>query len=137
MQTFLPYADFAKCAQVLDDSRLGNQCYNEGITLFNGKWRDHPASKMWRGHEWYLGQYILACANELKERGKPVLWVPHYVRQWCYIMKWTSDQPVPPWLGDERVHSSHRANLLRKDPDWYGQFEWTEEPAEGYYWPVR
>lgn len=41
----------------------------------------------------------------------------------------------PPWLGDERVHSSHRANLLRKKYAHYSQFGWKETPVKGYYWP--
>lgn len=46
------------------------------------------------------------------------------------------DMKVPPWLGDERVHASHRSNLLRKDPVWYGQFDWTDNPTDPYVWPV-
>lgn len=34
----------------------------------------------------------------------------------------------PPWWGDEELHSSHRANLLRKDPEYYEKFEWTDTP---------
>lgn len=45
---------------------------------------------------------------------------------------------APWWLGDERLHSSHRGRLLYKDPDWYSQFGWSEEPIEtGYWWPGR
>jgi hypothetical protein len=28
---------------------------------------------------------------------------------------------LPPWFGDERSHASHRSNLLRKDPEFYGK----------------
>lgn len=49
---------------------------------------------------------------------------------------WFAGEPLdPPWLGDDRVHSSHRANLLRKDFEHYSQFGWSEHPQEGYYWP--
>ena len=40
-------------------------------------------------------------------------------------------------LGDERLHTSHRSNLLRKAPEWYGQFGWTEAPDMAYWWPRR
>ena len=43
---------------------------------------------------------------------------------------------LPPWLGTESLHASHRSNLLRKDPDWYGRFGWTEPPDLPYIWPV-
>jgi len=42
----------------------------------------------------------------------------------------------PPWFGDERYHASHRGNLLRKDPVWYGTLGWTESPELPYFWPV-
>jgi hypothetical protein len=42
----------------------------------------------------------------------------------------------PPWLGDEAFHASHRSNLLRKNPEWYGQFGWTEPDDLPYVWPV-
>ena len=40
----------------------------------------------------------------------------------------------PHWLGDVRFHSSHRANLLRKDYEYYSQFGWTENPKSPYVW---
>lgn len=44
---------------------------------------------------------------------------------------------MPPWLGDEALHASHRSNLIRKDPEWYGRFGWTEPPDLPYVWPVQ
>ena len=40
----------------------------------------------------------------------------------------------PHWLGKEEFHSSHRANLLRKDYKHYSQFEWTENSESPYVW---
>ena len=40
----------------------------------------------------------------------------------------------PHWLGKESFHSSHRANLLRKDYEYYSQFKWTENPESPYVW---
>ena len=134
MQTFVPYPDFKQSMSVLDDSRLGNQVYREGMTLLRGKWPNHPASKMWRGYESALANYLMAGVIELMKRGKDYTDRPWYHELESYAM--LSDLALlPPWLGDERVHSSHRANLLRKDPVHYGQFGWTEQPQEGYYWP--
>jgi len=42
---------------------------------------------------------------------------------------------LPPWVGDEQFHASHRSNLLRKDRQWYGQFEWKESDDLPYVWP--
>jgi hypothetical protein len=44
---------------------------------------------------------------------------------------------LPPWLGDEALHRSHRAALLRKDPDWYGP-RFPDAPDDtDYLWPPR
>ena len=40
----------------------------------------------------------------------------------------------PHWLGNESFHSSHRANLLRKDQEYYSQFKWKENPNSPYVW---
>ena len=40
----------------------------------------------------------------------------------------------PHWLGKEEFHSSHRANLLRKDKEYYSQFNWTENLELPYVW---
>ena len=34
----------------------------------------------------------------------------------------------------DKFHSSHRANLLKKEPDFYNQYGWTEDPSDPYVW---
>jgi hypothetical protein len=34
-----------------------------------------------------------------------------------------------PWFGDERVHFSHQALLLRKNPGFYGRYSWPILPT--------
>ena len=34
----------------------------------------------------------------------------------------------------EEFYSSHRANLLRKDYEYYSQFKWKENPESPYVW---
>jgi hypothetical protein len=46
------------------------------------------------------------------------------------------DVTLPHWLGREDFHASHRSNLIRKDPIWYGQFGWTEPNNIEYIWPT-
>ena len=43
---------------------------------------------------------------------------------------------LPRWLGDERLHRSHRAALVRKDPERYGRLFPDADPAEPYFWPT-
>jgi hypothetical protein len=144
MQTFLPYRDFARSAAVLDLRRLGKQVIEGGQILravldVSRGWQSHPAVIMWRGHEASLLGYVGACAAEWRmRRGRD-----HGA--WVNLLTWLGEgghlplPPVgdPPWLGDEAFHSSHRANLLRKDPEFYGRSGWTEDPTTPYVWPVR
>lgn len=43
---------------------------------------------------------------------------------------------LPPWLGDEAFHRSHRSALLRKDPDHYRPL-FSDVPDDlPYVWPA-
>lgn len=130
MQTFLPYPDFARSAACLDPRRLGKQRVEafQILRTLRGEtrgWANHPAVRMWRGHEAALGAYMDACIDEWTRRGyrngmtraAPEAWTP------------------PAWLGDEAFHASHRANLLRKAPEWYERWGWREDPTLPYVWP--
>jgi len=129
MQTFLPYADFTLSAQSLDRQRLGKQRVEaKQIVLAlrnpNYGWQHHPAVNMWRGYEAALMAYGTAICGEWRSRGYQDTLLDFFRSDAVVIM--------PPWLGDERVHRSHRANLVRKDPNHY---QFNEEPTLGYFWP--
>lgn len=134
MQTFLPYDNFRNSALALDRARLGKQrvetlqILNTLLGLSDG-WRNHPATKMWKGYEaalWFYGQTMI---GEWVARG--------YRNNMVLPGQFTlNDLVVPSWLGDPKIHASHRSNLLRKDPQWYGQFGWQESPDLPYVWPV-
>jgi hypothetical protein len=48
---------------------------------------------------------------------------------------------MPPWLQDQRIWYTHRANLIRKDPHYYYQFNWGIDSLHAatieYFWPVQ
>jgi hypothetical protein len=139
MQTFLPDVDFAKSASVLDMRRLGKQRVEtlqlvRAIMIPGLRWASHPACKMWSGSVGLLIEYGVAICDEWLKRGyrdsvKTTL-TDTYLRH---------APPIsfgrPHWLGQESFHASHRAALLAKDPDHYGQFGWTETPVIAYVWP--
>lgn len=136
MQTFLSFADFEQSARVLDRQRLGKQRMECGQILSallvpEAGWKNHPAARMWAGHEPVLCVYMHFMIEEWKWRGyKNTTQVPwHLVQSIRTVM--------PPWLGDEEFHRSHRSNLLRKDPVHYGQFGWTEPSDLPYIWPSK
>lgn len=88
---------------------------------------------MWEAHKDALAAYLWAGVQELLVRGKDYRDRPWAQEIQRYDLLTTS---MPAWLGDERLHASHRSNLLRKDPEHYGQFGWSESPDIPYVWPV-
>ena len=140
MQTFLPYADFVDSARVLDRSRLGKQrveCKQILTALLDGRgWIHHPATKMWKGYEFALCVYAISVCTEWTRRGYKDTLQPYFIDRSTESVN-PSGSELPPWFGDERFHSAHRAALLAKDPDHYSQFGWTEEPGIHYFWPTK
>lgn len=132
IQTFLPHTNFAVSAMVLDRQRLGKQRLEAQQILsairHGGGWRNHPAVKMWRGYEQALMLYHDVCIREWVRRGYANTMQERHPPLEGIVM--------PPWLGGEALHASHRATLLAKDPAHYGQFGWTETPEIRIIWPV-
>jgi hypothetical protein len=91
---------------------------------------------MWRGHSIALLFYLKFTLEEWEGRGHKNVKMADVYRFVCKKLK-CKVLKKPKWCGDERVHSSHRANLIRKKPDYYlSKYGWTEKPANGYYWPM-
>ena len=134
MQTFLPYSSFRKTMKVLDYRRLGKQRVEAhqilNVLLNRTKtkgWRNHPAVKMWKGYETALQLYFNNCVAE---------WIVRGYNNNMILEDITQPLIYPDWLGDDSFHSTHRSNLLRKDFDYYSQFDWKETPDLDYVWPV-
>ncbi|MCU1345566.1 MAG: hypothetical protein JWL70_1832 [Acidimicrobiia bacterium] len=151
MQTFLPYPDFAETAAVLDPRRLGKQRV-EAMQVLRActrpvyGWKHHPAVLMWHGYEEALGAYGIAVCREWRRRGHAdtcevkiladlaAAAIPTPPRSQAELR---AAGALPPWLGDDAVHRSHRSALLRKDHDWYGG-AFADVPDDlPYVWPVR
>lgn len=147
MQTFLPLPSYDRSASVLDDKRLGKQRV-EDLQILNAildptyGWQHHPAVNMWREYPHALGLYHCCIVYEWKLRGfadttlekfwrliEPDLPLP--IAPENHFIKYA----LPHWFNDERVNKTHRSNLLRKDPKFYGQFGWTEPSNLCYFWP--
>jgi len=134
MQTFLPYPSFIQSANALDDRRLGKQRV-EAMQIVNalhretGGWVNHPAVRMWRGYEEALQLYHDTMITEWLLRG-----FKNTMK--FFKPRWEGLPTMPPWLGDEAFHRSHRSNLLRKDMKHYGAFFNDVGPDLPYVWPV-
>lgn len=143
MQTFLPHPNFRVSASMLDPQRLRKQ-RAEVIQLLqaldNPKERNHnhPACRMWRGYRDALVAYGLVICDEIVERG----WDDNsrekiLAEKTCSHEPTQESVPMPHWIGNEAFHASHRGNLLKKAPDWYGMFKWKDSPLLPYVWPVN
>ncbi|TXH18559.1 MAG: cytoplasmic protein [Hyphomicrobiaceae bacterium] len=134
MQTFLPYPDFRRSAAVLDMRRLGKQRVEarqilntlQGLSL---GWVNHPAVKMWRGHEKALAEYGEVICKEWISRGYKDTLLGSFHMDGSDVITY------PSWFGQEEFHLAHRSKLLYKDPDWYYPF-FGELPVLEYVWPV-
>lgn len=142
MQTFLPYPDFDASARALDRSRLGKQrveclqILRANLGIATG-WRNHPAARMWLGYEGALVRYTRAVCAEWVRRGyADTTW--QQVEDLAFAAGVDVDRGLdPPWLGDERLHRSHRSNLRRKSESYYGP-QWPEtSSALPYHWPSK
>ncbi|WP_067509052.1 MSMEG_6728 family protein [Actinoplanes sp. TFC3] len=149
MQTFLPYPDFIKSAKVLDQKRLGKQRV-ETVQVLRGLvqpgygWRHHPAVKMWIGYEEALVRYgldfagIWTAAGHADTTAETLLTDVAKTRGLTVIRTQedlAASDDLPPWLGDEALHLSHRSALLRKDPAFYGPVFGTIPDDLPYVWP--
>jgi len=134
VQTFLPYPNFVDSVKILDYKRLGKQrvetfqVLNILLNRTSTKgWRNHPVTRMWTGYEEALKLYQNYTILEWMSRG------------YKNTMKLEEIDPyllaMPFWFGDDKLHQSHRSNLLRKDYEYYSQY--FDEPADlEYHWPV-
>lgn len=132
MQTFLPYSNFKRTAEILDYKRLGRQRV-ESLQILNsihtGKgWINHPAVRMWIGFEELLKHYMNIMITE---------WVSRGYNNTMKIEAVNFDRiKKPKWLGLKAFHDSHKSNLLRKDFEHYKKFNWNVDSNIPYWWPV-
>lgn len=146
MQTFLPYADYEKSAEVLDYRRLGKQRV-ETLQILNvlhetnpanPGWRKHPAVLMWKFYEAQLCEYGLVMCDEWVKRGyRDIKCRPQIEKHLEWATGSEFEMSRPPWFGDEEFHRSHQSNLLRKDETYYRQYFGPDVPTDlEYVWPV-
>jgi hypothetical protein len=136
---------------VLDQRRLGKQRVEalqvlRGLTVEGYGWRHHPAVLMWGGFEEALATYGLEMCREWTARGFADT-VAVTIRS-DLLAAGFGDAPrpqaalatadlLPPWLGRDDLHRSHRSALLRKDPEHYrNHFDDVADDLP-YVWPVR
>ena len=103
MQTFLPYSNFQKTAEVLDWRRLGKQRV-EGMQIIKTiltpeqkGWQNHPIVIMWTPYIQALQLYTNTIINEWIKRG-------YNNNMKLYEI---NSITMPHWLGNNEFHASH------------------------------
>jgi hypothetical protein len=149
MQTFLPYADFAASASVLDLRRLGKQRVEalqvlRGLIVPGYGWRHHPAVRMWTGYEEALVRYGLEMCRRWTDEGRAdtcaaTLAADFAARHPGRPVRDTAALArageLPNWLGDPAFHLSHRSALVTKAPDFYRPLFPGVPTGLPYVWP--
>lgn len=149
MQTFLTTTtSFKATAKTLDNKRLNKQALEAWQILMTNLqldpqgnfrqpkgWYNHPATKMWRGYETALYQYIQQMVIEWKSRGfKSTIGdkaKATMLRAQELGLVDITNVTFPKWMEDQelfaRITESHRKALLVKHYEWYSQFGWSED----------
>ncbi len=144
MMTFLVHPDFAINATFLSLKHLGKQrleciqIYNaickikDGVDKSSGRlpgWINHPIVRAWVEYTDALKYYTNCIINEFIARGCNNN-IP------LYSLPATFD--IPWWATWDRLHQSHQAMLVRKDP-WSYADKFNVDPEYtnyGYIWPA-
>jgi hypothetical protein len=137
MQTFLPYPNIKESLKVLDDKRLGKQRVEAyqiisaitGRPKLDGKpyrgWLNHPCSIMWKNSIPTLKLYYNLCIDEWISRGFKNTMKKEDINETI---------EYPNWFGVNEFHDSHKSNLLKKDFNFYSQYNWDVNPNNPYIW---
>lgn len=151
MQTFLPSSNFFLAAKMLDSKRLNKQIL-EGYQILNvlsgmsNGWKNHPAVKMWAGHELSLFTYVKAMIGEAKSRGIKTDKNEDNLQALFTKVGESWGSGLPDWFFNEtslmRVVTTHKVNLFKKDPMYYANFQTAEHSPYNapccdtckYYW---
>ena len=129
----MPYKDYDKTAKSLDNKRLNKQileCYQVLNVLSNPSptagWRNHPAVKMWRGHEFALYNYVQIMITEAQRRGIKTDKNSDNIYRLRMRHGFDWGMGNPSWMSDKktmkRITATHKANLFKKEPESYPQF---------------
>jgi hypothetical protein len=115
-----------------------------GLTRPGSGWRHHPAVKMWAGYEEALVRYGLDMVSVWIGTGGADTTGGTMLADLAGACGTTvvrthkeleAAGDLPPWLGDEALHLSHRSALLRKDRAFYQPLFGDIPDDLPYVWP--
>jgi hypothetical protein len=124
----MPYgSDYSASAKSLDNKRIGKQrveTYQILRALLGESkgWTRHPATLMWKGHEFQLYEYQSAICTEWSRRGFKDT-VMESTKKLIMEKGLRPTYNAPDWTSIPALAITHRANLYLKDPIHYAKFE--------------
>lgn len=135
MFLLIPQPHFAGSAETFDNGMLlrmlyiGEEAYLQLANQLGGN-REGVTAHMWGGYRYSLLMYVNQLKKVARKRGfktteyefPPLRMIPHV--------------HLPPWFGDERVHISHQAILLRGNRRFYERYGWGVMPDYPVLAPV-
>lgn len=136
MQTFLVTPRYVDTATLLDYRRLGKQRVEawqilRALAGLSKGWTNHPAVKMWEGYEYSLGIYGSVMCTEWARRG----YTDNMRERFVEVCRVTPNTGRPDWTTNESFHLSHKSNLVRKMPEFYGPLFPGVPDDLPYLWP--
>lgn len=136
MQTFVFDEDFLAIAQILDIKRLGKQRVEayQILNALSGKssgWSNHPATRMWQGHEFALATYGFVMCEVWKFHGFRDS-LQEKFQEATHSLRY-EDTSKPWWINNELLHLTHKSNLIRKQPS---RYKWNVPNNLPYIWPM-
>ncbi|MDE2097319.1 MAG: hypothetical protein KGL39_08760 [Patescibacteria group bacterium] len=131
MNTYLPFASFNSLG-LLSNADLAVQVYQarEIIHLLEDApfgWYKEPASLQWYGYIDALKDYYNLCVVNWVRRGFKTDCKPYT------DLNLRDAAKLPPWVGDERVHSYHRSALWHRSPTFYSRYGWAKTDLRPFY----
>lgn len=141
MQTFMTHDNYMDTAKALDNKRLGKQrveAYQilkalRGDYNDTGAWVNHPATVMWRNHQYDLALYGLTISMEFYERGFDGYNMVETFNDLTAQLRNDNTERYPWWVNDELLRYTHQSNLVRKDADYY---DFNVPDNIPYVWPL-
>lgn len=145
MLIFAPYDKFAQSAEVLQQFDLLKQIdtVNGVLTLLHGEdpseYVNEPAMMAWAGHEPQLALYGLILVEEALSRHMKFRMDRKTEQFEWHLSTATSGEfnmALPHWFGDQRIHNSHKSELLRCNRRHYQKY-FSVDPSLPIVWPLN
>jgi hypothetical protein len=157
---FVTSPNLLECAKYLDKKRVWKQAVEARQIIDaidnpgSSKWENHPCAKSWKNHSDALKVYYNYILRECLFRGINTTMqlydideneysvIPTYFegnKTTLYFP--TTNKTFPPFFSWYPFIMSHRAALIRKNPDYYYTIFYTPEIepylSKGYIWPCN